>query len=135
MEPPEHPIRESDDLLREQSWLVARGVRSLALVGHCDAEPLVMLRAATRLESLADADVLPYVLDRGDGRASYGYAAAPWAVDLLEWVEMSGAVPEEQRHRILGLLLGYSPSEIAKHEATHGGRRFAEPRSPVRVAS
>lgn len=134
METPSHPIRESDELIREHGYLVARGVRPLALVGHCEADPMAMLRASTRLEEAVPPGAIPWVFDREDGVADYGCAGAAWAVDLMEWVVKSGAVPEVQRHRIMGLLLGYSTSEIAKHEADASIRRFAEPTLPERAA-
>jgi hypothetical protein len=108
----------SDDLLREQSYLVARGVRPLAITGHCTSESLTMLRAATRLGTMADAGAIPFVIDRGDGWADFGFAAARWAVDLYSWLTNNSqdAIPQEQRERILGLLLGYSTEAIRRFE-------------------
>lgn len=116
----------SDDLLSEQAYLVARGVRSLALAGQCESDPLVMLRAATRLESLAVPGAIPFLVDRGDGRADYGFAAAGWVVDMYSWIaqDTQDAVPEPQRARILGLLLGYSTEAIRLFEEGRSGRLF-----------
>jgi hypothetical protein len=116
----------SDDLLREQSYLVARGVRSLALAGHCENESLTMLRIATRLEALAEAGAIPFVIDRGDGWADFGFAASGWVLDLYAWLskDTQDAVPEPQRSRILGLLLGYSVEAIRLFEEGRGGRLF-----------
>ena len=67
----------SDDLLAEQAYLVARGVRPLALAGHCPSQHV--LRAATRVERLAVPGVVPFVLDHRDGTASFGALVSfPW---------------------------------------------------------
>ena len=115
----------SDDLLAEHSYLVARGVRPLALAGHLHVEDSDLLSLATRVESVACAGTLPFVLDHGDGTASYGYAGTRWALDLYEWSVRDPQIPEEQRDRIIGLLLGYSGPSIAHYEEEGCGRRFA----------
>jgi hypothetical protein len=59
--------------------------------------------------------------DRGDGTVEYGYAAAQWAIDLYCWVvneKADDVVPSHQRHRIIGLLLGYSAAAISDFEMT-----------------
>jgi hypothetical protein len=115
----------SDEVLLEQSYLVARGVRSLALVGECPADSKTMIRVATRIELVGGLGVVPFVVDHGSGVATFGYASAGWAVDLYEWSNGETLVPEEQRHRINGLLLGYSATAISRHDDESGGRRFA----------
>ena len=116
----------SDDLLSEQSYLVARGVRPLALGGHLYVEEAdELLRVATRVEAAACEGCLPFVVNHEDGTASYGYAAGRWALDLYEWAIGNPHVPEEQRDRIIGLLLGYSGPSIARYEDEGSGRRFA----------
>jgi hypothetical protein len=114
----------SDDLLNEQSYLVARGVRPLALVGQCPAEPLVLLRVATRIEEIGEPNAIPFVLDHGDGTASYGYAGARWALDLYQWTVSERGVPQEQRDRIIGMLLGYAVAAVSRFEEEGSGRRF-----------
>src|SRR6266545_5266457 len=104
----------SPDLLNEQSYLVARGVRPMAVVGQCSADELVMLRVATRLEEEADANSIPFVVDHHDGHASYGYAAARWALDLYEWAMSETDIPQAQRDRIVGLLLGYAVHAVSR---------------------
>lgn len=108
----------SDDLLREHSYLVSRGVRALAIAGCCASDPLTTLRIATRLGALADSGSIPFVVDRGDGWADYGFAAARWAVDLYSWLAKNpqDAIPQHQKERILGLLLGYSSEAIRLFE-------------------
>jgi hypothetical protein len=119
----------SSEVITEQSYLVSRGVRTLALVGQCKADPITMLQVATKLETAAEVNIVAFVIDRGDGNADYGFAAAKWAVDLFQWVmaEKENAVPAEQRDRILGLLLGYSAEAIRLFEERQGGRLFQPP--------
>ena len=68
----------------EQSYLVARGVRPLALVGHCQAEARQMFEIAADLERIGDPAAIPFVVPRSDGIADYGYAGSKWAVELLQ---------------------------------------------------
>jgi hypothetical protein len=75
--------RVSDDLIREQADLITRDVRALALLDTCKADPITMLRIATKIEALAHSTVVPFVLDCGDSIAEYGYAATQWVLDLL----------------------------------------------------
>jgi hypothetical protein len=116
----------SEDALREQAYLVARGVRPLSLAGHCrvGCEPDLMLRVATHVERHAETSVIPFVVDHGDGIASYGYAESRWALDLYEWAVSDPSVPQEQRHRIIGLLLGYGAPAVSRYEEEGSGRRF-----------
>jgi hypothetical protein len=114
----------SDDLLAEQSYLVARGVRPLALAGHVHVDDADLLRIATCVERAAAEGALAFVIEHGDGTASYGYAAERWALDLYEWTVRDPLIPEEQRDRIIGLLLGYSGPSIARYEDEGSGRRF-----------
>ncbi len=116
-----------DELLREQAYLVARGVRLLSLVGHLHTEgsQLLLLRVATELERHAQPGMIPFVVDHDDGVASFGFAESRWALDLYEWTVRDPAVPEEQRHRIIGLLLGYGAPAVARYEDEGSGRRFA----------
>ena len=113
----------SDELLSEQSYLVARGVRTMAHIAEFPAEPGLMVIVATRLEAQADPNAIPFVVDHQDGHATCGYAVAGWAVELYRWV-MGKEIPQEQRERVLGLLLGYSPAAIASFEDRAAGRRY-----------
>lgn len=51
----------SEEVLREQAYLVARGVRPLSLAGHCHviSQSDLLLRMATHLERDAEANVIP----------------------------------------------------------------------------
>ena len=116
----------SADVLFEHAYLVARGVRPLSLAGHCHVDdPEGDLTAiATELERHADAGAIPFVIDHGDGVASFGYAESRWALDLYEWSVRDPSVPHEQRDRIIGLLLGYGAPAISRYEEEGSGRRF-----------
>jgi hypothetical protein len=122
-------LTHAESMLAEHAYLTARGVRALALVGHCAANPETMLRTLTRLQVCAEPGAIPFVCDRGDGIADYGYGAAPWAIDLYRWAtsETDDPVPALHRHRIVGLLLGYSRQAITDFESQSSGRLFAPP--------
>lgn len=81
------------------------------------------MRVATQIEVHAEPGCIPFVVDREDGCADFGYAAAAWAVDLLRWMALA-KIPSEQEARIMGLLLGYSPNAIRTFEERRAGRAF-----------
>jgi len=115
----------SEDYVAEHAYLVARGVRPMAIVGHVRANKDLMLQAASRLEIVSVGEsVVPFVIPRADGFADCGFAAARWVVDLYAWLVGSACVPEEQAHRIKGLLLGYGADAIRGHDERGSGRRF-----------
>ena len=101
-------------LWAESAYLVARGVRSLAVLGSCSANKLEMLRMLTKLGSVAEKGAIPFVLPVGDGVAHLGFAAASWAIDLYRYAVHEA--PPQQKHRIIGLLLGYSAEAIRDYE-------------------
>jgi hypothetical protein len=118
----------SSELIREHAHLIASGVRPLALVGTCEAKPATMLRVTTQLECASGPNAIPFVLDRGDGLADFGYAASSWALDLFKWVtEADSGIPACQKHRIRGLLLGYGVEAIRSFEERTCGRLFEQP--------
>lgn len=112
------------DVLAEHAYLVARDVRPIAIAGHFHTEAASMLRIATLIESASTEEAVPFVIDHGDGSGSFGYAANRWVLDFYEWSVKDRAIPEQQRHRIVGLLLGYSPVAISRYEESGSGRRF-----------
>lgn len=121
------PSLPSEEVLAEQAYLVARGVRPLSLVGHChlpDDDPHALLGVATQVERNTEPNVIPFVVDHGDGVASYGYSDSRWVLDLYEWAVKDPAVPQEQRDRIIGLLLGYGTPAVSRYEEEGSGRRF-----------
>ena len=115
----------SEDSIREQAYLIERGVRPMALLGHCEADSLAMLRVATKLESLSvDYDVISFVFDRGDGTADFGFVSDAWILDLYKWIQIA---PKIQFNRVLGLLLGYDVKAIGRYEQLSSGRCFKLP--------
>lgn len=108
---------------REHAYLVARGVRPLAIVGNCPADPRRMFEVAAQLEEVASEGAIPFVAPRNDRIADYGFARSKWVIDLLSWAQ-TDAVPTEHRHRIIGLLLGYSVEAVRAHEEQGCGRLF-----------
>jgi hypothetical protein len=118
----------SEEVLAEQAYLVARGVRQLSLAGHChlpEGDPTALLTVATHVERHTEPNVIPFVVDHGDGVASYGYSESRWVLDLYEWAVTNPAVPQEQRDRIIGLLLGYGTPAVSRYEEEGSGRRFS----------
>jgi hypothetical protein len=122
----------SPELVREQAYLIAKGVRPMALMGTCVADPTTMLRVTSQLEIAAEPNAIPFVLDRGDGLADFGYAASSWALDLFQWITRDdGLIPAHHKHRIRGLLLGYGVEAIRAFEERSCGRLFEEPVRPL----
>jgi len=118
----------STERIQEHAYLIANGVRPLALLGTCEAEPATMLRVTAQLENAAGPSSIPFVIDRGDGLADFGYAASRWALDLFQWVTRADSgVPARQKHRIRGLLLGYGVDAIRAFEDRSCGRLFEQP--------
>jgi hypothetical protein len=114
----------SSDVLSEHAYLVARDVRPIAIAGHFPSASADALRIATLIEGAAREDAVPFVIDHGDGSGSFGFASNRWALDFYEWAVTDRSIPEQQRHRIIGMLLGYSPVAISRYEESGSGRRF-----------
>ena len=105
----------SDDLIQEQALLVAKSVRPLAILGAMSLDESEMDRQYSRLNQISSDRAIPFVLPRQDmDCAMAGFAAEQWVVDLLAWSYANA--PLQQHHRIIGLLLGYSPRDIAEHD-------------------
>ena len=112
------------EVLDSECYLISRGVRPLALIGHCPADPVTMCRVKTLLHRAVTAShVITFVIGEGDKghgpSAAFGYAAHRWVIDMLRWA-LSERVPPVRRHEILGLLCGYSPAAIARHQESDG---------------
>jgi hypothetical protein len=117
----------SPDVLVEHAYLVARGVRPLAIAGHFPTGSASLLRIATLIEAAApNEDAAPFVIDHGDGTGSFGFAANRMTLDFYEWAVTDRSIPEQQQHRVIGMLLGYSPVAISRYEESGSGRRFQE---------
>ena len=119
------------DLLAEHAYLVGRSVRPLAIAGHFPTDSASALRIATLIEGAARDDAIPFVIDHGDGSGSFGFAANRWTLNFYEWAVTDGSIPEQQRHRIIGMLLGYSPDAISRYEDAGSGRRFVRSAEPM----
>jgi hypothetical protein len=114
----------SAESLGEQAYLVARGVRPLAIGGHCVTAETCLLRLATVVETAAGSEpVISFICPHSDGTTSYGYAANTAMLDLYEWAT-SDEVPARCRHLVAGLLLGYSATALSEHDQAGTGRRF-----------
>ena len=109
--------------MAEAAYLVSRGVRPLAVVAEGVADEMQMIRAMTVLGRYSDDRAIRFVVDHEDGTASWGYAAAAWAIDLYRWARLEEK-DESRRHQVLGLLLGYSPEAVARHLDSLVGRLF-----------
>lgn len=109
----------SPDLVREQAYQISRGVRPMALLGTCSHELVVEVRGRLEVGGQHHPEAMPFVLSDGDA-VHFGYSAAAWCVDLYRWAQ---GQPLEQRERIEGLLLGYGPREIERHDEARRARR------------
>jgi hypothetical protein len=112
--------------LREHAYLVERGVRPLAIIGSVQAIPALMEAAYSEvLKAAVGTYAVPFTMNMGDGTAEYGYAAAPWVLDLYKWTCDSADMPQANKHRIIGLLLGYSVDAIGRFDDRFSGKRCA----------
>ena len=113
----------SDELISEQAYLIARGVRPMMLFHLIDADPLLMGQVAGRIEQCAEGmGVLPFVWEDSSETAWVGYASSRWVFETFRWAIDS--LDEPHRSRVLGMLLGYTPLEIAKYDAQQPIRGF-----------
>lgn len=97
----------------------------MAIVGHVEASPGVMLEAVSKLDTTSiDAAVVPFVVPRRDGIADCGFARSTWVVELYEWLMQDEGIPVKHQHRIRGLLLGYDVDAIRGYDERTSGRRF-----------
>ena len=121
----------TDDLARQQAYLVSRGVRPMALLPEVGKEPIEVQCAFFRIQELAAGlgTVIPFVWERPDHDCTdVGYVSHSWVLDLHKWLHEAD-VPTRQYHRIMGLLLGYSPEAIAQHDNVEFDGRFSETQS------
>jgi len=71
------------ELLREQSYLISRGVRPMSLIGTCPSDPNSRLEMLAILEECRTLPSIPFVIDKGEGAAEFGYASHQWVIDLF----------------------------------------------------
>ena len=118
------PTGYSYDNTREAAYLVARGVRAYADVGGMrlgeegDYERIqdayaVLLRISSDVAGGGGRDVIPVLVASSKGDYAYaGFAARPWVVDLLKWMDAN--MPGPYVGMVFGLLYGYSADAIAE---------------------
>ena len=112
----------SDSVLAEQARLIELGIRPLMLLPRFPSDDDLMLRVATRLETVCGNSAVPFVIAVGNGTAECGFAASKWVVETLDWITKKTEDP--YRSRLLGLLLGYSTSAIQDFEQKQSIRWF-----------
>ena len=123
----------SNDVIRENYYLVSRGARPLAFLGQIEATVPENHSLYTKLNTLSwQEDVggggravtpIPFVIPWDDcNYADAGFAARSWVVETLKWVGENA--PQEHRRRLMGLLLGYSVDVIALNDELDTGAMF-----------
>lgn len=121
----------SIEIMKEQAYLVGRGVRLLAIVGTIEDEPytiseaLIMLNEASVAASGSQERVpIPFLVKNPAplNRITIGFASHAWVVDVYEWLSEKD-VSLKMTGRILGLLLGYSGDAIENFENRTAGQR------------
>ena len=123
----------SDDVIRENYYLVSRGVRPMALLGQVEASVPEIHDLYTKLSCLPwQEDVgggarlvtpIAFVIPRADDRfADAGFAARAWIIETFKWV--SENAPQKHLHRLMGLLLGYSVDAVALDDEFGAGAGF-----------
>ena len=120
----------SVEVMSEQAYLVARGVRLLAIVGTVenvlgdvvDVRQMLYEAAVESAGSQASVPIPFLVKDAGTNLVSVGYASHGWVVDVYEWL-MSNTVPDQMASRVMGLLLGYSGDAVMQYERVQAGQR------------
>ena len=124
----------STDLIKEQAYLVSRGVRPLAIVAEsCNEDPVAVLKAYTEMCYTlqrggitvgGQSNIVPICYQNGEGSVKLGFAARAWVPETLKWILENA--PQPHLDRILGLLLGYSPDAIAADGDFDSGNLFPD---------
>jgi len=89
----------------------------MSIVASIDAsDPDLLRRVELHINGIGIRwDTIPFVVVTWRECAEVGFAAEQWVIDLLRYAVTS----EDARphlHRIMGLLLGYDPSKIRRHD-------------------
>lgn len=122
----------SAEVMKEQAYLVGRGVRLLAIVDSVEnvIETIVDVRQMLNevaVESAGSQERVPIpflIKDPHTNWVRIGFAAYVWVIDIYEWL-LDGTVPEKMACRVEGLLLGYSGAAIAQYEYMQAGQRVS----------
>lgn len=120
----------SVEVMSEQAYLVARGVRLLAIVGTVENVLETMVDVRQKLYEAAVESAgsqarvpIPFLVEvSGIGRVEVGFASHDWVVDVYEWL-LGGDVPDQMVGRVIGMLLGYSGDAVAQYERMQAGQR------------
>lgn len=126
---------------REAAYLVARGVRLLAIVetNHVKLDESEVSNLYTDLINIADQVMssppvaFVYYCQRTES-TYYGYAYAGWVVDTYVWLidqGLDGSLPSESWHVFQGLLFGYSAEAIG--EFLHKDKVSRTPRPEITI--
>ena len=118
--------------MSHDAYLVAQGVRALALVAVIPNDPSFMVDAYNVLATIGNGvypgacrPAMPFVLPLlGEDVADAGYASHSWVIDTYEWIV--GNVPKPHLARLLGLLLGYSSDAVAAYDDRPTGARYVD---------
>lgn len=118
--------------MNEQAYLVARGVRLLAIVGAVEDDSELVTAARQMLYEAAVESAgsqarvpIPFLMKCSDTNlVDIGFASHEWVVDVYEWI-LSGCVPDQMVSRVMGMLLGYSGDAIMQYERMQAGQRVS----------
>ena len=122
----------SVEVVSEQAYLVARGVRLLAIVGAVKDDPELVATVSQMLYEAAVESAgsqarvpIPFLTKcSGTNLVDLGFASHEWVVDVYEWI-LSGYVPDQMVGRVMGMLLGYSGDAIMQYERMQAGQRVS----------
>ena len=111
-----HGIRKTTDQIElfNKSLLIRNGVRPLCVVNTLTEREIKEGNVEEQLRETCCGGVVPFIADIGEGLFECGFAASEWVVDTWRWINKN--VPDSQKHRLRGLLLGYSVSAISDYE-------------------
>lgn len=119
-----------DELIVDHAYLVARGVRLLAVIGtvrNTEMATDVMNQRLAKIaaESAGTQELYPIPLlmgEEGCEWATVGFASHEWVINAYEWLQ-GDDVPGDIANRLIGLLHGYSGEAISKFGRNTSGWR------------
>ena len=110
-------------ILKKEADLIRQGKRPMCLFSM-PSDYDNMHAAYCVLDGLGSPpELFPFIIERGDGAADYGFAKHHFYIPLLEFLN-SGKCPDHLMHAFLGLMLGYDSNEVADHYHRFHGKRF-----------
>jgi hypothetical protein len=117
-----------ESTLIEHAFLIACGVRPMALVCAIGNDPGAVYYVALRLDKYAvnaGDNVIAFMVQDDNGVMQCGFAGAPWVIDMLRFAYSTAAA--DHKHEIIGLLLGYSANAIDRHACFNAGKPVINP--------